>query len=687
MRRLLLPIVLATLAFPAAAHASVIATVSGGTLTITGDAADDRITVRPGPAGTVLVNDQSFTGVTKLAISSGAGADEIRIDDLTLPATIESGSGADVIAGGPGPETIVAGDDADLVDGGAGQDAILLGAGNDTALETDGSVDGQSGADTVRVRGTDESEEFTLQALGTHARISRDTGGLADLVRVETAEVLAGGGSDLVDLGDLSATELTRIDADLGLFDGAPDTLFAAGTDANDGLAASLLGDAIRVSGLKADVRVEHADADRVIVQARGGDDKLTAIGDVPGLTLEGNEGRDDLTGAIGAETLRGGPGADRARGNGGADRIELGEGDDVATFRLADGADTISGDGGVDRLSVPGTAADEVIALRATSVGAATVAGFETIAPAPGNGLDTVDVGDLTGSAVTTVAVDLGGLDQRVDTVAVHGTPGADKVKVAANGTGHAVTGLAATVTVDTPDPGQKILVDAGEGDDEIVASGMTKDKTQPFLLGGPGKDVIVGSPGQDVITGGLGIDVAFLAGGLDTYTWTAGDGGDIVEGGAGTDFLRMDGTVAGESYSVQPIGVRTRVARDNEVLDTSDLERLDILPGAGADQMHVADVSGTDVTHVDFLLTVSRGTIVRDGGRDSVFVDGTNGNDAIAVTSAGATVRTAGLAATTTVLFAEESQDALHIDTKLGNDLLSVDPLVHQRLLFSSR
>ena len=411
----------------------------------------------------MLVNDQSFAGVTKLAISSGAGADEIRIDAVVLPATIESGAGADVIAGGPGPETIVAGDDADLVDGGAGQDTILLGAGNDTALETDGSVDGQSGADTVRVSGTDESEEFTLQALGTHARIVRDTGGLADLVRVETAEVLAGGGPDLVDIGDLSATELTRLDADLGLFDGAPDSVFASGTDGNDGIGASMLGDAIRVSGLKADVRVENADADRVTVQARGGDDKLTAIGAVPGLTLEGNEGADDLTGATAAETLRGGPGNDRARGNGGADRIELGDGDDVATFRLTDGADTITGDGGVDRLAVQGTTADELVEVRATRVGAATVAGVETVEPAPGSGLDTVDVGDLTGSAIKTVAVDLGGLDSRVDTVSVAGTAGPDKIKLAANGAGHAVTGLAATVTVDTTDPGQKIVVDGG--------------------------------------------------------------------------------------------------------------------------------------------------------------------------------------------------------------------------------
>ena len=561
MRRFLLPLVLMTLAWPAAAQASVLSTVSGGTLTVTGDAADDRITVGPGgAAGSVLVNGQSFAGVTRLAVRSGAGADEVRIDGVVLPATIESGAGADVITGGPGPEVILAGDDADLVAGGAGQDTILLGAGDDTALETDGSVDGQSGADTVRFDGGDESEEFTLQAVGTHARIVRDTGGLIDVVGVETAEVFAGGGPDLVDVGDLSATDLTRLDTDLGLFDGAPDSVFVSGTDGNDGIGASMLGDAVRVSGLKADVRVERAGDDRVTVQARGGNDKLTAIGTVPGITLEGNEGEDDITGGAAAETLRGGPGNDRVRGNGGADRIELGEGDDVATVRLADGADTISGDGGVDRLAVPGTSADEVVEVRATRVGPATVAGVETVEPAPGSGTDTVDVGDLTGSAIKTVAVDLGGLDQRVDTVAVSGTPGADKIKVAPSGTGHVVTGLTATVTIDTTDPGQKVVVDGGEGDDEIDASTMTKDKTQPFLFGGPGKDFLLGSPGQDVITGGTGVDVALLLGGLDTFTWAAGDGNDIVEGGAGTDFLRMDGTAANETFSVVPVGSRAR-------------------------------------------------------------------------------------------------------------------------------
>jgi hypothetical protein len=39
---------------------------------------------------------------------------------------------------------------------------------------------------------------------------------------------------------------------------------------------------------------------------------------------------------------------------------------------------------------------------------------------------------------------------------------------------------------------------------------------------------------------------------------------------------------------------------------------------------------MSGTDVDHVDFLLTLARGLTTRDGSPDSVRIDGTNGSDA---------------------------------------------------------
>ena len=325
---------------PRAPPAAVLGSVSSDTLTITGDGAADRITLRlaPGAPQTLQLDTGSATSsfdrqaFSRIAIRSGAGDDEIRIDESNgaftdaEQTTIESGAGADVVLGGRAAETIAAGDDADLVDAGPGDDAIFLGAGDDTARQgaDDGfdSLEGQSGNDSFQTAGTSESEEFTVQAVGARTRISRDTSGsAAEIAGTEIAEVNAGGGPDLVDVGDLSGTGLARVDADLGLADGARDAVFAAGTTSDDTISASVLGDTARVSGLPGEVRVDNASAadDRLTVQARGGSDKVTAIGSAGaliGLVLEGNEGIDFVTGASQAETLRGGPEHDVLRGN-----------------------------------------------------------------------------------------------------------------------------------------------------------------------------------------------------------------------------------------------------------------------------------------------------------------------------------------------------------------------------------
>ena len=266
---------------------------------------------------------------------------------------------------------IASGEDNDLVLAGAGDDSLLLGGGDDTAVQgaLDGFdvFDGQSGFDTVQTSGTGESEEFTVQAVGAEVRISRDVGGAGtDMAGIEVTELNAAGGPDLVDVGDLSGTELTRLDADLGLADGARDTVFTAGSDGIDSIGVSSLGDAIRVTGLQAEVRLENAKPadDRLTVQARGGTDKLTAVGNVGaliGLTLEGNEKQDQLTGGTSIETLRGGPDADILRGNAGNDVIEGGDGPDhVVWNRLADGSDTVDGGAEQDRIRVPSASADD---------------------------------------------------------------------------------------------------------------------------------------------------------------------------------------------------------------------------------------------------------------------------------------------------------------------------------------
>ena len=274
----------------------------------------------------------------------------------------------------------------------------------------------------------------------------------------------------------------------------------------------------------------------------------------------------------------------------------------------------------------------------------------------------------DLSGTAVDFVRVDIGAGDLRSDTVAVEGTAGPDKIRVLAGFDSHELIGLATRLFVVGAEQGDRLRIDGRDGDDTIDASAMAKDKFQPFLTGGAGKDVLVGSPGQDVVTGGPGVDVGLLRDGLDTFTWQVGDGNDIVEGGAGTDFLQMAGSDAAERFAVESLGGRTRLLRESDVVDLGDVERLDVLAGRGADTMEVNDLSGTDTDVVTWELAPTRGTTATDQAADSVTVDGTFGNDAISVAAAGQEVRVSGLAASVVLLRADPGLDRLAVDTKAG-------------------
>jgi hypothetical protein len=148
------------------------------------------------------------------------------------------------------------------------------------------------------------------------------------------------------------------------------------------------------------------------------------------------------------------------------------------------------------------------------------------------------------------------------------------------------------------------------------------------------------------------------------------------------------MDGSGADEHFAVSPIGGRTSVTRDVSDLrmDLHGVDRLDINAAGGADTLRVDDLSGTDTEEVAFELAPFRGTTATDLAHDSVVVGGSNGNDAIGVTAAGHPLRVAGLATTTVVNRSDRTLDTLHVDTRLGNDLVSVEPAVHALFGFST-
>ena len=107
-------------------------------------------------------------------------------------------------------------------------------------------------------------------------------------------------------------------------------------------------------------------------------------------------------------------------------------------------------------------------------------------------------------------------------------------------------------------PEPTDRLTVDGRGGDDIISASIATMELTlaggsgDNVLLGGPGDDRLIGGNGFDDVRGGKGSDVAWLGGDFDRFSWSPGDGSDVVDGGASRDSLSFQGTSAAEAFTL---------------------------------------------------------------------------------------------------------------------------------------
>ena len=83
------------------------------------------------------------------------------------------------------------------------------------------------------------------------------------------------------------------------------------------------------------------------------------------------------------------------------------------------------------------------------------------------------------------------------------------------------------------------------------------------------------------------------------------------------------------------------------NVTMDLDDVERIDFEALGGADTIVVGDLSGTDLTTTNLDLEGVLGGGAGDGQPDSVVVNGTNGDDVIAVAGSGGDVSVFGLQA----------------------------------------
>jgi Ca2+-binding RTX toxin-like protein len=578
-------------------------------LTVTGTNDDDTISLglAPGDPGTLQIDtgdhvlrfnrDQFDT----IVVNARDGNDTVTIDETggvftdTEATTLNGDGGDDTLLGGSGNETLNGGDGNDQIDGNKGADVAFMGAGDDTFKwdPGDGSdtVEGQDGTDTMLFNGANVAEHVDLSANGSRLRFTRDVAGITmDTAGVESVVFNALGGADVVNVNDLSATDVKNVTVDPGPGDGAADRVLVNGTANADNVQVANVRNFTSLTGLAATVSVvnpEPADtlafdggngADAMTVQGTDGADTIaitaaapfvavtggpqgtvqsaaesllvngnagndtinagTGLAGLTALTIDGGAGDDTINGGDGNDRLIGGDGNDFIDGNKGADVAFMGAGDDTFKWDPGDGSDTIEGQDGFDTMLFNGANVAEKVDLSANGsrlrftrdVANITMdtAGVESVVFNAFGGADVVNVNDLSGTDVEGVTIDLGAADGAVDHVNVFGTNGADVIFAEGSAGSAAVTGLGQKVGIVGTEPTDVLAINALDGDDVINGSALAADAISFSADGGNGNDILIGGSGADVLSGGAGDDVLI-----------GGPGNDTLDGGPGNNTL----------------------------------------------------------------------------------------------------------------------------------------------------
>ena len=534
------------------AHAAVVANILGTELRVSGDAANDDISLRLS-ADTLrvevrndgaLVNSFLRTAFTTITINGGAGSDDVLIDETNgafthvHPTTILGGDGNDSIVGGAGAETIAGGPGIDDIRGGRGSDVIHGGAGDDMffwdanspllpTTDSADTIDGDEGNDLLWIAGNASVEHYWLDPAGGRALLRRDSQVLSpvqlDIGTIESLFVQLGGGNDQFITAPGFTTSMTM-------------TIIAA-----DG-----------------DDWIQGGPGDDVITGGDGND------------SLGGGDGNDEIDGDDGDDTIRGNGGNDEIDGGLGDDTMYGNEGDDEFPSFSPGGNDTIEGGPGTDTVNRDGTSNADTFALQPNGQGVRLVRN-----PAPTETVDLLGVEHLrVGMAAGN---DIFGVQSGIANpprLTILGSLGNDVI---------------------FGGPGDDDLV-GGEGDD-VISGGGGNDTISGFS----GTDTLHGDAGNDTIEGGTGNDTIHGDAGDDTVSWDVGDGSDVVRGDGGLDVFSHGGDGTNEQISIGrnldhvTVSHGPHASPPVDAQDLATVERIQLSTSGGDDLLYVlADVAG---------------------------------------------------------------------------------------------
>lgn len=603
--------------------------------------------------------------------------------------------------GGAGNDTLIGGDGSDFFNGGQGSDVILAGAGDDKMVWNpgDGSdiIEGQAGFDTLTFNGANINEHFDISANGDRIRMTRDVAAITmDLHGLERIELDTKGGTDTITINDLHGTGVKQVALNLGssIFGGdeAVDNVVINTGNGNDHLVVTQLGDlSVDITGLPETINIAHAESiDSLTINGLDGNDTIDASqlgGSVMNVTIDGGAGNDVIFGSGGIDSIFGGAGNDTVYGNQSGDIVDLGTGDDTFVWEMAGGNDLVEGGDGFDTLKLMGAASDDPFSIFAngsrlsivtTDNAHLDVNGIEQIVVATGAGKDSVTIGDLSGTTVKNVTVDLGA-GSNGESVTLNAAA-AETMLITTKGNHTVITNenTFQTVTIDNADGNDVLNITAAPGNvpGEVVLAGDLAMSLH--FIGGAGADTIISGSGNDFVDGNQGNDVALLGAGNDTYQWDPGDGSDTVDGQAGFDTLHFNGSNIGERIEIVGNGSLAELTRNvaNIAMHLNNVERIEFNALGGADTIHVNDMHGSVVKEVAIDLAGTIGGTSGDGAQDIVTVEGSAGNDHVTVTGTGPDLTIAGLTATVTVSHGD-SADIVTLNGNDGNDTIDASGL----------
>jgi Ca2+-binding RTX toxin-like protein len=456
----------------------------------------------------------------------------------------------------------------------------------------------------------------------------------------------------------------------------------------------------------------------RIVVHGASGADALSinerfgVFTNTEATSLFGDTGNDLLRSGSAAERLFGGIGNDTIDGKRGNDLIEGGAGSDLVVFNGSNAAERFEFTANGKR-------------LRFVARSTMNIAGVERFDLRASGGADNVVVNDLAGAGLGQLNADLAN-DRAADVVDIKGSSAANELRV---GGGISIGGIGAAVNVlRAQAANDKLNIDPGAGSDRVTVEGTAGNdtigvapsavaphiavsggpaglpidvvnaetlaieavagndtlngavglaaRTQLTLDGGAGNDAINGGDGNDTLRGGTendsidgnrGDDTGLLGAGDDSFTWDPGDGSDKVEGEAGTDTMVFNGAGVAEDFDFSANGTRLKFFRNvaNITMDVDGTERVDLRALGGIDNTVVNDLSATDVKNIVLDLAT-------DGAVDTTTVNGTGGNDTIAIAPNAGAVDVTGLAAAVKIE-RSEANDVLNVNGLDGNDTIS--------------